>query len=188
MPGNDKLEIVRLYWEHARSLLPTWGLPMLFVWAFLFGGVITLAYGAVSSMEAFYSSSWPSVEGVITLSQIDTFLSESDTGSTTMYHPQVSYNFRVDGTVYQSDLINLGDYSTTNLQWAQKWLSPYPIGKTVSVFYDPGRPEKAVLEPGPTGGLLIPLFVGVIVTTVGVFLLVLLLRKMFAGFSPSEEG
>jgi hypothetical protein len=188
MPGNEKLEILKLYWDHARSLLPTWGFPMLFVWAFLFGGVITLAFGAGGSMEAFYSASWPSVDGIITLSQIDTYLTESDTGSTTMYHPQVSYNFTVNGAVYHSDLISLGDYSTSDLERARKWLSPYSIGGSVKVFYDPGRPEKAVLEPGPTWGLLIPVFIGIVVTTVGVILLVLLLRKMFADFNPSVEG
>lgn len=184
MPAKNEPGLLKIYWDHTVSILPTWGFPLLFVWAFLFGGIATLIFGSVSSIEAFYSRSWPIVEGVIKVSQVDTYLSQSDTGATTMYHPQVSFNYFVNGKQYHSDLISLGDYSTSDQKQTENMLSLYPIGKLVRVYYDPGRPDRAVLEPGPTGGLLIPLFVGTAVTALGVIMTILLFRQMFAGIHP----
>jgi hypothetical protein len=145
-------------------------------------------------MEAFYSNSWPSTQGTITLSQIDSYQTQSSMGpgtstpsQTTMFHPQVSYDYSVGGRDYHSDLINLADNSYSDAHTAEKMLAPYPKGKGVSVYYDPGQPEKAVLEPGPTPSLLIPLFVGAAVSGVGIVLTLLLFRKMFSGWSTAQR-
>jgi hypothetical protein len=186
---QDKKEpgLIRVYWENTLALLSVWGFPLFFVWTFLFAGIATLGFGIISSMEAFYSRSWPNVEGIITLSQIDTYLSESNTESdtgniiktTTMYHPQVSYNFQVNGQEYHGDVINLDDISTSDVQAAEKIIARYPKGKVVRIFYDPGRPEKAVLEPGLTAGLLIPLTIGTLVTILAIVMIIFLFRKIF---------
>jgi hypothetical protein len=57
----------------------------------------------------------------------------------------------------------------------------------VQVYYDPGNPEKAVLEPGPTAGLLIPLFVGAVVSLLGFGMTYLLTRKIL-GKTKKKRG
>jgi hypothetical protein len=179
MQDDKEPGLIKVYWEKALALLSGWWFPLLFVWTFLFAGIATLGYGIISSMEAFYSQSWPAVEGVITLSQVDSYLSESDSGTTTMYHPQVSYNFSVNDQDYHGDVINMDDISTSDIRAAEKIIARYPKGKVVLIYYDPGRPEKAVLEPGLTGGLFIPLSIGIIITLLAIVMNILLFRKMF---------
>ncbi|MBE0699725.1 MAG: DUF3592 domain-containing protein, partial [Anaerolineaceae bacterium] len=134
MPDKKEPGLLKIYWEHALALLPTWGYALFFVWVFLFAGVATLGFGIISSLEAYQSYSWPSAQGIILLSQVDSYLSETDSGTTTMYHPQVSFNFSVNDQEYHSDLINLEDFSTSNVRDAEKIIARYPKGKVVSVF------------------------------------------------------
>ena len=98
-----------------------------------------------------------------------------------MYHAQVSYLFSVQGQEYLGEIISLGDYSTSDPGNAEKVIARYPLGKTVRVYYEPGKPEKSVLEPGLTGGLWIPLGIGVIITPLAGIMTYALLRKILRG-------
>ena len=178
MPLKFPTVQVNELWEQVTLMVRVWWMPLLFVWTFLFAGVVTLGIGFASTLEAWHSRSWPTVEGLVTLSQVDSYLSESDSGTTQMYHAQVNFTYTVGGRTYFSDLVNLGDYSTSVQANAEKVAARYPAGATVQVYYDPGKPETAVLEPGPTAGLLIPLFVGAVVSLVGGLMTYFLLRKI----------
>lgn len=101
------------------------------------------------------SSSWPTVEGVVTSSEVEGDITASDFGSG--WWPEVSYRFSVNGKIYTAnniEVINVGNGNTDN--YAKQVVERYPVGKKVQVHFNPDNPAIAVLEPGiPTnvGGL-----------------------------------
>ncbi|MDP2922258.1 MAG: DUF3592 domain-containing protein [Candidatus Omnitrophota bacterium] len=94
------------------------------------------------------SSNWPSVEGRIIFSKVDSHLSKS-TGEmhTRHYEPDIRYRYIANGI----------EYSGKNLQfiqdgfgknWSERKVNEYPVAKVVKVFYKPQSPELSVLESG----------------------------------------
>jgi len=62
----------------------------------------------------------------------------------TTYSADIEYVYTVEGIEHDSDVVVLRGHSYS----AQEAVSRYPLGKTVSVSYDPGKANRAVLEPG----------------------------------------
>lgn len=93
------------------------------------------------------SRSWPATGGQITASSVG--ISMSDDG--TEYSPDVSYIYQVEGREYDGSRISFGG-TNGGEEEAIRYTQRYPIGKKVSVYYDPSRPERAVLEPGSCTG------------------------------------
>jgi len=117
------------------------------------------------------SPQWPTVQGVITVSE--TLFHH---GRFEGYTGNIRYRYRVGdkeylGTRLSFEAVHLG----TQDNWRQV-LAPYPLGKTVTVFYDPAHPDVAVLEPGLVGelSLLFKLIFILMGTFAGFFLLLLL--------------
>lgn len=66
----------------------------------------------------------------------------------TYYGPQITYEYEVDGRRYQHDRLRMGEsILTSNYPEAEKHANGYPIGKSVVVYYDPGNPVEATLDP-----------------------------------------
>jgi len=84
-----------------------------------------------------------SAEGIIVSSS--TYTSESK--HTIYYHYNIEYEFNVNGRYYLSNEITFsGEYSNHHEE-TRGYLSKYPIGKKVIVYYDPQDPNFSVLEP-----------------------------------------
>ncbi|MHA1968066.1 MAG: DUF3592 domain-containing protein [Candidatus Hodarchaeales archaeon] len=96
--------------------------------------------------EALASRSWPSVEGEITTSE------EEKAGShyRVSLKPKIKYSYSVNGEIYQSRRIKIGaqSISSTDRGWVERTLKRYPLGKKLTVYYNPTLPLKTVLEPG----------------------------------------
>ena len=88
------------------------------------------------------SLQWPTTFGEVTKSVILV------TTKGTMRSPDVRYEYTIAGCRYEGRNISaLGP----GLDWensAQKTLDRYPVGARVSVFFDPNKPHRSVLEPG----------------------------------------
>jgi hypothetical protein len=98
-------------------------------------------------LRAKKSAQWPSVDGVITASWMRSGLCKG----MPCYHGEIEYRYRVGNTDYQSTALSLGhDHWATKEAW-QPVLDQYPVGKAVKVYYDPGHPATAILEPGLHG-------------------------------------
>jgi hypothetical protein len=81
---------------------------------------------------------WPSVDGVVTRSrQPDTPL-EDDRSI------DIAYRYRVAGVTYQCGRVAYG----ARWQGPRETIERHPVGRRVTVFYDPASPERAVIEPG----------------------------------------
>jgi hypothetical protein len=114
---------------------------------FLGVGIGLFAVSARQLREARASESWPSVQGIVVSSSVQ---STNDRDDDPYYSASVTYEYSVDGVTYSCGRVS---YDTTRgrLKDAQEKVKRYPKGKQVEVHYNPGNPDVAVLEPGRTG-------------------------------------
>ncbi len=87
-------------------------------------------------------------------------LQNSDGGDT--YSPEVTYQYRIQDSVYENTTIKFGENAYSSRRKADGIAANYPIGKNVTVYYDPEKPERAVLEPGVSAGSYIVIGIGVL--------------------------
>ncbi len=106
------------------------------------------------------SANWPSVPGVITTS----FIQPTTCRNVPCSLGEIGYRYRVGNTEYTGTAFNLSRRHGAAQEAWQKVLDRYPIGKAVSVYYDPNSPTNAVLEPGLVGetAILYKMVVGMI--------------------------
>lgn len=133
-------------------------------------GVGVTVWGIAVVRNAMASSSWPTVTGTVTASDVERQRSRSGTRRNrrkTSYRANVAYEYSVDETKYASDQVSFGEYASSNPNFAQQIVNRYPKGKRVEVHYDPQQPEVAVLEPGASWSSFFPLGFGLIFSVVG---------------------
>lgn len=110
---------------------------------FILGGLLTAAWGGVLIARARAMRRWPGVEGIIETAeparQDDDLL------------PHIVFSYRVDGKTYRRAVeFPAGTLPTPELGAA--WLRKYTPDSRVTVYYDPQRPDSALLEPGRGAG------------------------------------
>ena len=84
-----------------------------------------------------------------------------------MYSADVRYTYLVNGTQYSSGRVSLGDSSTNSSSGKEEIVRRYPMGSQVIVYYDPSRPEDALLEPGAAFITHIPFAFGLLCVFAG---------------------
>ena len=160
-------------------------------------GVIFFAVGAgfiyfkvwPDYQEAKESVRWPRVTGTILSSKVireqsaSTSTSERRRGKgyNIIYRADISYSYVVDGQQFQSSQIYSGSHGTSSgSEDAYRYISKYPVGKTVVVYYSPQDLANAVLEPGVNKTHYIFLGFGAIFAFIGlvVFLSGLLTKSL----------
>ncbi len=126
-------------------------LPLLFVIV----GAVILFFGVRQIQNAQASETWPSVEGVVTVSELGRQTgSSSRTGTgtrrreSTTYSADISYDYAVGGVEYVNGTVRFGQVNTSSPSDARAMLKKYPVGAPVTVYYNPENPQIAVLEPG----------------------------------------
>lgn len=95
--------------------------------------------------EAEASEEWPSVEGIVTHSELN---KSRDSDGKDMYSANIQYRYSVDGKEYTDGSIQTMDGSTSMKSSVKKTVKKYAVGTQVRVYYDPEFPNTAVLEPG----------------------------------------
>jgi hypothetical protein len=129
---------------------------MKFAMKLFWGGIGMLAislWGVLSNWHDIKGSylsdlaSFSSAEGRIVSSSTYT----SKQKRTTYYHYSIEYEFAVDGKSYRSDEITFDNNYSINQEFAQIYINKYPVGKNVTVYYDPHDPSFSVLEPEEKG-------------------------------------
>jgi hypothetical protein len=115
--------------------------------AFLLGAALT-TYGVILAKRAARSRGWPSVRGRVVRSLVreETELVRHPDEPPTMYHPQVRYEYVVDGREYAATRIALMDRAASWRSYADRVIARYPYGREITVYYDPDDPRQAVLE------------------------------------------
>ena len=136
---------------------------------------VLIIFGCATLPRYFHaqkSAQWPTVPGMITVSQLKVGYLKHMKG----YFGDVEYSYRVGATDYHGNRLSFNRVHLGVKDAWQRVLDSYPVGKVVAVYYDPADPELSVLEPGLHGEMesifkLDLLFVGSFAVT---FLLVLL--------------
>lgn len=120
------------------------------------GGVFILFWSAITltadSMllysigQQLWSYTYAATEGTIFESEVT---SDSD-GDGTTYDLEIQYQYVVDGRVYHGDKYRHQAVKTQG-DWCTPIAKQYPVDSRRPVFYDPRRPDKAVLLRGIEG-------------------------------------
>jgi hypothetical protein len=150
--------------------------------AFVAGIVVTI----LLLVQAGESSGWPSTPGKIIESRVEQQRSGGgrqlsldgpvQEGAVYTWAAEIRYEYSVEGKDHVGSRIQLDDMDTNDRSRAEGIAAGYPVGKEVDVYYDPDKPEIAVLVPG-TMGLVVLMAVGSLIPLVMTFLFLYAGRK-----------
>jgi hypothetical protein len=158
---------------------------MKFAMKLFWGGIVALAFSLWLIL-----SNWHDIKGTYfsdpaSFSSTDGRIVSSSTYTSTpkrktYYHYSIEYEFTVNGKNYRSGEITFDNNYSLEQKFAQAYISKYPVGKKVSVYYDPRDPSFSVLEreeKGDASAELLFLIISVLVIALsGGYLLI---RRMF---------
>jgi hypothetical protein len=125
---------------------------------FLLIGLGLSFWGWTILQNARASASWPIADGRVTNSEVN-HTTDAEGGDS--YSPEITYTYAVNDTNLNNSTIKFGENSYSSRKKAEEILSNYPVGKNVTVYYDPEKPDRSVLEPGVSAGSFIVLGIGV---------------------------
>jgi len=125
-------------------------------------GIVGFGYGLWAHSRTWDARSWPTVDGVVTDSKVESTYSTRKGKSRTRYYAKVTYEYKVNEKKFISNRVNLvegektgsgkrgvstrlGLHSTSRTS-ANNVIRRYPRGSTVKVFYNPAAPADAALE------------------------------------------
>ncbi len=101
---------------------------------------------ARSVYKARASARWPATSGRVLSARVS---ARGDLHGSTMYEPNVWYEYDVGGQAYRCSEISYGGRAAASSpDWAEQIVTRFPAGAEVEVFYNPARPEEAILEHG----------------------------------------
>lgn len=105
-----------------------------------------LAFPPVHRRNA--SIHWPNTNGVVSAAGLKVYFQKPYTEP--FYELNISYSYVVDGIPRVGNRISFADsIRTFRKDVGLAWLSRnYPVGKAVTVYYDPADPDFSVLTPG----------------------------------------
>lgn len=111
------------------------------------GATLYVRYDEHMTAVSKASLDWPSVDGLITHSNLETRRRSVGASRKTRHEVQIFYEYVVGNDVFQNDVVRFdqGNLSTSE---KQRLVSAYPIGRRVQVFYDPDKPKQSVLVRG----------------------------------------
>jgi len=123
------------------------------------------------------SATWPTTEGKIVDSKVVVHEEtrtddDGDESTSTVYRPNIRFSYSVNGLAYTADTWKgRMRVSTGAPKYSEGVVARYPVGRAVTVHYDPTQPDFAVLEPGNRDGATVPLIVGIVFGLTGVLFL-----------------
>ena len=122
----------------------------LFCWSFfvLFFDIVHLTM----IVKTCWSWTYPSVAGTITQSEV---VQANDSDGPFSSRPRLKYNYLVNGQNFVGDRLSYLGTGLLDSLSARRLVQERPVGQEVDVFYNPHRPDDAVLERQLDGG---PLF------------------------------
>jgi hypothetical protein len=120
---------------------------------FFLAGLAILFTGIRTYQRSKQAANWMTVTGMVTTSKVI-----NPMGNERKQYAHIEYEYSVLGTSYVSNKINfaqLSGFNDTALGTAEEKVKKFPAGRSVTVYYDPQEPQRAVLEIGGNSGLLI---------------------------------
>jgi hypothetical protein len=137
-------------------------------------GLFALVRGFIDFRTGKASRDWPSVEGQVTIATVEMKTESDDDGTTTKYSPRVVYTYAIAGQQYTSDQVVPGARLWHTSRARAEAKLAYQTGQQVTVYYNPNKPDQAVLEAGATRGAWGMLAIGVVITIAGIAIAILI--------------
>lgn len=128
------------------AVLPGWLFMAVFAMAIptSIAGVIVYKMGEVRR-----ASRWPSAPGTITGCKTRKVHTKQSGGASSVGNvPDITYVYTVDGVEHRGKRISIGEIKPDSPE-VEAALERYQIGRTGPVFYNPEKPDEAVLERDP---------------------------------------
>lgn len=123
------------------------GIWVVYLFLAAFPGLIAVA-AITKYVQVRRASSWPSVPGRIVASgseMRDVGNNGADTRDTEVRNfANVIYEYKIASRTYRCDRVSIGE-NNGNFEVAET-LAKYPVGKQVTVYYNPNKRDQAVLE------------------------------------------
>jgi len=121
------------------------GKVLLLAFVLVFG---VLAWRAWEVKQA--SVQWPSVEGVMLVSQPRSqhLNSAEPEGAQHDWVSEVRYRYSVNGVSHTGDRLRAFGRRHMSREEAEQELALFPVGAKVKVYFDPAKPDSSVLIPG----------------------------------------
>ena len=144
---------------------------------FIAGTPFLLLFGLYRYFHGKSTQKWPSTKGKITVSALKKhqelqtkYDRRAGFKPQWLYRHEFEYKYKVDGKIYTSSKMVYGQTPVDmNEAKAYALLEQYPLGKVITVYYNPKRPSEAVLVPnvpdtvnGLLGGVAVALIFGVV--------------------------
>ncbi len=114
-------------------------------WLSIAIGAVLIYRGSQDLARAEKTAGWAGTPGRILASRVEQFSRQK--GDTT-YRPLVLYEYRVNTAVLHGTRLGLADRQFRNQTEADAVAARYPVGREVTVYYNPFLPTEAVLEVG----------------------------------------
>lgn len=83
----------------------------------------------------------------------------------TSYFPNITYQYTINGQQYTNNTYAQRPSLINNKAIIQRILNNYPVGSTVTVYYNPNNPQEAYLQKG-YGGATRVILLGTLLFTV----------------------
>ncbi|QPJ61359.1 MAG: DUF3592 domain-containing protein [Candidatus Nitronauta litoralis] len=145
-------------------------MKVLMGWAMLFAAAGTIGKKILLGREVQRAMAWARADGEITKSKI--VMKDSQAGMNSpnkTFKAEIIYKYTAGKRSYRNSRICLGGQLQLSLRGkAEDYCGRYPVGQTVSVYYDPDNPSDSCLERREETSIMY-LVIGVVFAIVGIF-------------------
>ncbi|RBP40386.1 uncharacterized protein DUF3592 [Roseimicrobium gellanilyticum] len=149
----------------------------LFTLIFILAGLGLIVLGVVRFKEGKASNGWTEVPAKVQSAEMGKTRKKS---SGYRYHAHITYTYEVQGVPYTGRQVGLAGQGSGSQSHAQKLLKQYAAGSSVKAYYDPARPENAVLIRGVGSSIWVVFVVGTIFVIMGLYLMLRGLMRVAA--------
>jgi hypothetical protein len=113
-------------------------------------GLLLSLFLVANRRTALGAARWPTTTGTILSSVAEarrTLVSRGREQTVTVWSPVVEYSYRAQGRDYHGTRLAFGGDAAGAQAFAEETVARYPVGREVTVHFDPANPSFAVLEP-----------------------------------------
>lgn len=145
-------------------------------------GLAVILWGAAEITDGWQRRSWPVTRGVVLESRVE---------GARAYHPEVVYQYTVDGNVYRdSTILHQPSFGGRSRRYevAVKEAALYAPGDSVGVYFDPVEPQRSDLVTSLYWADYATAGVGAVLLGLGVCLWLMWIRRRPAESDSSLAG